>query len=68
MMGVFMFDYGLTIMPNQPDAMIYQLTKAKKFLREGKIDDVVILGDREIEKCPSAAVAIKEFFAKEFAL
>ena len=68
MMGVFMFDYGLTIMPNQPDAMIYQLTKAKKFLREGKIDDVVILGDREIEKCPAAAVAIKEFFAKEFAL
>ncbi len=68
MMGVFMFDYGLTIMPNQPDAMLYQLTKAKKFLREGKIDDVVILGDREIEKCPPAAEAIKDFFAKEFAL
>ena len=68
MMGVFMFDYGLKIMPNTPASMLYQLTKAKKFLQEGKIDDVVILGDREIEKCPEAAVTIKDFFAKEFAL
>lgn len=66
MMGVFMFDYGLTALPNQVAAMEFQLSRARRYLSEGKIQDIVILGDREIEKCPDAAEYIRKFFRDEF--
>ena len=68
MMGVFMFDYGLKVFPNAPEAMTYQLLKSKKLLQDGKIEDIVLLGDREIEKCPVIAACIRDFFAGEFSL
>ena len=66
MMGVFMFDYGLTCLPNDVPSIQYQLEKARKYLQEGKIQDIVILGDREIHKCPEVAVCIRDFFKNEF--
>lgn len=67
MMGLFMFDYGRTILPNQVADIAYQLDLSRKFLSEGKIEDIVILGDREIDKCPAVADYIKSFFQAEFA-
>lgn len=66
MMGVFMFDYGLTALPNDVPTLSFQLSRARKYLSEGKIQDIVILGDREIEKCPAAAKFIRNFFQQEF--
>ena len=67
MLGIFMFDYGAACLPNSPETMHYHLEKARRFLAAGKIQDMVILGDREIEKCPDAAVYIQDFLKKEFA-
>ena len=66
MMGVFMFDYGLTCLPSDVPSIRYQLEKSRKYLQEGKIQDIVILGDREIHKCPEVAVFIRDFFQQEF--
>ncbi len=65
MLGVFMFDYVASL-PNTQEAMEFHLAKAKKYLSEGKVQDIVILGDREIAKCPAAAEAVRKFFRKEF--
>lgn len=67
MLGIFMFDYGQSCLPNTPETMRYHLEKARRLLAAGKIQDMVILGDREIEKCPEAAVCIRDFLGKEFA-
>ena len=66
MLGIFMFDYGASCLPNTPDVMAYHFEKARRALADGKIQDIVILGDREIEKCPEAAQFIKEYLKKEF--
>ena len=67
MLGIFMFDYGASCLPNSPVTMNYHLEKARRALGEGKISDIVILGDREIEKCPETAKFIREYLQKEFA-
>jgi len=67
MLGIFMFDYGASCLPNSAETMHYHLEKARRHLAAGKIQDIVILGDREIEKCPEAASYIKGFLASEFA-
>jgi hypothetical protein len=66
MMGVFMFDYGLTVLPNDLPSIAFQLEMSRRLLRQNKIHDIVILGDREINKCPAVAKYIREFFEKEF--
>ncbi|MBR7104236.1 MAG: hypothetical protein IKC65_04775 [Lentisphaeria bacterium] len=67
MLGIFMFDYGAACLPNSAATMNYHLEKARRHLAAGKIQDIVILGDREIEKCPEAAEAVKNFIQSEFA-
>ncbi len=67
MLGIFMFDYGIACLPNSVETMKYHLEKARRYLAAGRIHDIVILGDREIEKCPKAARYIKTFLKKEFA-
>ena len=67
MLGIFMFDYGAACLPNSAETMRYHLEKARRHLAAGKIRDIVILGDREIEKCPEAAAYIKRFLKSEFA-
>ena len=68
MLGIFMFDYGISCLPNTADTMRYHLEKARRHLAAGKIQDIVILGDREIEKCPEAAAYIRQFLKEEFSL
>ncbi len=67
MMGLFMFDYGLTVLPNDLPSIAFQLEMSRRLLKQNKIHDIVILGDREIHKCPAVAEYIREFFKKEFA-
>jgi len=66
MMGVFMHDYGLGAIGNKPEIIEWQLKKARKHLACGKINDIVILGDREIVKYPDLAKSIRKFFKSEF--
>ena len=67
MLGIFMFDYGDMALPNSPATMLYHLEKARRHLAAGKIQEIVILGDREVEKCPEAAEFIRTYLQKEFA-
>ncbi|MCQ2353066.1 MAG: hypothetical protein MJ033_06275 [Victivallaceae bacterium] len=66
MLGIFMFDYGNCYLPNSAETMHYHLEKARRLLEAGKIQDIVILGDREIEKCPAAAEYVRDFLKQEF--
>lgn len=64
MLGLFMHDYGEIEPDSQEmprDRVEYQFDFAAKALAEGKIDDIVILGDREIAKHPDQAAWIKGF-------
>jgi len=66
MMGVFMHDYGASDLGMPPKLLEFQLQKARQYLAEGKIHDLVILGDREIAKWPDAARTIKKFLNLQF--
>jgi hypothetical protein len=43
------------------DLLKFQLEKSLELLKEDTIQGVVILGDREIKKCPEQAELIKGF-------
>ncbi|MBO4511873.1 MAG: hypothetical protein J5746_03830 [Victivallales bacterium] len=66
MLGVFLFDYFATQAPNTVDFLSFQLEKARAYLAQGKISDIVILGDREIENVPDEARFTRDFFQREF--
>ena len=66
MMGIFMHDYGASDLGVPPEMLEFQLHKAGKYLSEGKLHDIVILGDREIAKWPAAAGVIKKFLNSQF--
>ena len=66
MLGVFLFDYFATHSPNTSVFLEIQLRKARQYLRDGKISDIVILGDREIAKVPREAQFTRDFFQREF--
>ena len=60
-MGLFLHDYGTADAGAMPELLIHQLKGARKLLAEGKINGLVILGDREILKWPEQAAAVKGF-------
>ena len=66
MLGLFIYDYGLLDCCTTPDILLFQLNRARKYLAEGKIHDLVIFGDREIGKCPAGSLAVKKYLAAEF--
>jgi hypothetical protein len=66
MMGVFMHDYGASDLGMPPELLEFQLSKARQYLSAGKINDLVILGDREIAKWPAIAARIKKFLDSQF--
>jgi hypothetical protein len=66
MIGIFMFDFSVTVLPSDLPSIAFQLEMSRRLLRQNKIHDIVILGDREIKKCPAVAKHIREFFEKEF--
>lgn len=59
--GIFMFDYGEKSEPTPLDLLTFQLEKSVELLKTDKIQGIVILGDREIKKCPEQAELIKRF-------
>ena len=60
LLGLFMHDYGFSDIGNMPELLKYQLKKAEIYIKNGTLEGLVILGDREIAKWPAAAAAIKE--------
>ena len=63
LMGLFLHDYGTADAGALPELLLHQLSHARAFLAEGKINGLVILGDREIMKWPEQAAAVKGFLA-----
>jgi len=66
MLGIFIYDYFAAANPNGKKFLEIQLKRARKYLADGKIHDLVILGDREVKKCPEESAFVKEFLKKEF--
>ena len=66
MLGVFMQDIGLSDLGYSSEVMLRFLGRAERAYRNGKIQQLVILGDREIAKFPELAKTIKEFFAERW--
>ena len=66
MLGVFMQDISLSDLEYSREVMLRYLDKAEKAYRAGKIQSVVILGDREIAKFPELARTIREYFARRW--
>ena len=62
-LGLFIHDYGTSDAGTVPELLIHQLKGGRKLLAEGKIDALVILGDREILKWPEQAAAVKGFLS-----
>ena len=63
LMGLFLHDYGTADAGTLPELLIHQLRYARVLLEEGKINGLVILGDREIMKWPEQAATVKGFLA-----
>ena len=64
-MGLFLHDYGTADGGTLPELLIHQLSNAKVLLAEGKINGLVILGDREIIKWPEQAATVKGFLSSK---
>ena len=63
LMGLFLHDYGTADAGALPELLLHQLSWARLYLAQGKINGLVILGDREIMKWPEQAAAVKGFLA-----
>ena len=63
--GVFIHDYGLSECGAIPELLAYQLDRARKYIKDGILEGVVILGDREIKKWPHTAAAVKKYLEKQ---
>ncbi|MCI5779946.1 MAG: hypothetical protein MR051_09080 [Lentisphaeria bacterium] len=60
-LGLFLHDYGTSDAETLPELLIHQLKGARALAASGKIDALIVLGDREILKWPEAAAAVKGF-------
>lgn len=65
LLGLFLHDYGTFDGGALNELLLYQLKGARALLGEGKIDGLVILGDREILKWPEQAATVRGFLAGE---
>lgn len=61
LLGLFLHDYGTADAGALPELLLYQLKGARAMLGSGKIDGLVILGDREILKWPEQAAVVRGF-------
>ncbi len=59
--GIFLHEYGIADVGNPPEILRYQLEKIREYLTAGKVEGVIILGDREIKKWPESAKAVKDY-------
>lgn len=65
-LGLFMFDYGLSASPTPEFLLQFQLDRAKYYLANEQLEGIVILGDREIVKCPDNAQFLKNWLLREW--
>ena len=61
LLGLFLHDYGTADAGALPELLLHQLKGARVLLAKGKIDGLVILGDREILKWPEQAAVVRGF-------
>ena len=61
LLGLFLHDYGTADAGALPELLLHQLKGARSLLGKGKIDGLVILGDREILKWPEQAAVVRGF-------
>ncbi|MBQ7404274.1 MAG: hypothetical protein IJW05_12655 [Lentisphaeria bacterium] len=66
MLGIFIYDYFASANPNSLEFLEIELKRAKKYLAEGKIHDLILMGDREVKKCPAECQFVKDFLQSEF--
>lgn len=66
MLGVFMQDIGLSDLEYSGEVMLRYLDKAEQAYRNGKIQSLAILGDREIAKFPELAGTIRQYFMQRW--
>ena len=59
-LGIFIHDYGCADLGNPPECLKFQMHKAARLIKDGKLGGIVILGDREIRKWPASAKAVKD--------
>ncbi|MBQ7176762.1 MAG: hypothetical protein IJS08_05035 [Victivallales bacterium] len=60
LLGIFIHDYGCADLGNPPECLKFQMHKAARLIKDGKLNGIVILGDREIRKWPASAQAVKD--------
>ena len=61
LLGLFLHDYGTADAGAMPELLLRELKGARKLMAQGKIDGLVILGDREILKWPEQAAVVRGF-------
>lgn len=66
MLGVFMQDINLSDLAYSNELILRYLDRAEQAYRSGKIQSLVILGDREIAKFPTLAQTIRQYFARRW--
>jgi len=64
-MGLFVHDYGTVDAGALPELLIHQLQGACHLFAQGKIDALIVLGDREFLKWPEQAGIVRGFLAKK---
>jgi hypothetical protein len=62
--GIFLHEYGSSDAGQMPELLIYQLERCRKYLAEGVLEGIVLLGDREIRKWPESAKAVQDYLLK----
>ena len=60
-LGLFLHDYGTADAGARPELLIHELKGARVLLEKGKINGIVILGDREVLKWPEQAAVVRGF-------
>ncbi len=63
--GIFLHEYGRSDVGNIPELVLYQLDKAREYIKKGIVCGVILLGDREIKKWPGVAKAIKDYLDRQ---
>ena len=66
MLGIFIYDYFASANPNSFEFLDIMLKRAKKYLSEGKISDIVLMGDREVAKCQPECDFVRDFLQNDF--
>lgn len=59
--GIFLHEYGISDAGQMPELLIHQLERCRKYLAQGVLEGVILLGSREIRKWPGSAEAVRDY-------